>query len=108
MPVETSLPAAGFKCKFFLENVHSVRFVARTSHILDVEEGCNTNVPDGCCHHQRQQPAAEEGHISTEQRVRQEEKGCEQQQSPTPGQFDEVTAGDKKIFRRLPLVKIML
>lgn len=94
MPVETSLPAADFEGEFSHDNVHSVSFIARTSHILNVEEGCSADIPNSCCHHQRQHPAAEEGHFPTEQRVSQDDEGREQQQSPTPGQFDEVTAKD--------------
>lgn len=94
-PVETSLLAAGFEGELFLENVHSFSFVARTSHILDVEEGRDANVPNGGCHHQSTHPAAQEGHTPAEERVNQEEEGCEQQQRPTPGQFDEIPAGDK-------------
>lgn len=104
VPVETSLLAAGFEGEFFLENIHSFSFVARTGHILDVEEGRGANVPNGCCNHQSTNPASEEGNTSAEERVNQEEEGCEQQQGPTPGQLDEITAGDKK---RSPLFRSM-
>lgn len=93
MPVETCLPAAAFEPEFFLDNVHSVGFIARTSHILNVEESGGAHIPDGCGHHQRQHAAPEERRVSTEGRVHQEEEGREQQQRPTPGQFDEVSAG---------------
>lgn len=96
IPVETSLLAAGFEGEFFLENSHSFSFVARTSHILDADEGRGANVPNPCCNQQGTNPAAEEGHTSAEERVNQEEEGCEQQQGPTPRQFDEIPAGDKK------------
>lgn len=96
IPVETSLLAAGFEGEFFLENIHSFSFIARTSHILDVDEGRGANIPNGCCNHQSTNPTAEEGRTSAEERVNQEEEGCEQQQGPTPGQFDEITAEDKK------------
>lgn len=104
VPVETRLLAAGFEGEFFLENIHSFRFVARTGHILDVEEGRGANVPNGRCNHQSTNPASEEGNTSAEERVNQEEEGCEQQQGPTPGQLDEITAGDKK---RSPLFRSM-
>lgn len=94
MPVETSLPAADFECEFFLDSVRSVSLVTRTGYILNVDEGLGADIPNSCCHHQRQHPAGEEGHFPTEQGVSQEDEGREQQQSPTPGQFDEVTAKD--------------
>lgn len=93
VPVEASLPADAFHGEFLLHHFHRVGFVARTRHVLDVEEGPGADVPNGRCHHQRQQPAAEEGRVSAERRVGQEDEGCEQQQGPTPGQFDEVPAG---------------
>lgn len=96
IPVEASLPAAGFEGEFFLENIHSFSFIARTSHVLDVDESRGANVPNGRCNHQSTSPAAKEGHTSAEERVKEEEEGCEQQQGPTPGQFDEVPAGDQK------------
>lgn len=107
MPVETSLPAADFGCEFFLDSVHSVRFITGTSHILNVEEGRSADIPNNCCHHQRQHPTTEEGHFSTEQRVSQEDEGREQQQSPTPGQFDKVTAKDNKKFTIRQVVKFI-
>lgn len=108
MPVKTSLPAADFKCKFFLHNLHSVGFITQTSHILNVEEGCSADIPNSCCHHQRQHPPAKKGHFSTEQRVSQENEWREQQQSPTPGQFDEITAKNKIKFPLRQVVKLIL
>lgn len=107
MPVETSLSAADFECEFFLDDVHSVSFITQTSHILNVEEGRSADIPNSCCHHQRKHSAAEEGHFSTEQRVSQEDEGREQQQSPTPGQFDEVTVKHKKKFTLRQVVKFL-
>lgn len=104
-PVETRLPAADFDCEFFLDDVHRVSFVTQTSHILNVDEDRSADVPDSCRHHQGRHPAAEEGHSSTEQRVGQEDEGREQQQSPTPGQFDEVSAKDEKEFTLSQVVK---
>lgn len=95
VPVETSLPAADFQRELFLGDVHRVSFITGASHILNVEEGCCAHVPNGCCHQQRQHPAAEEGHFSAEQGVGQQDEGREQQQRPAPGQFDEVAAKEE-------------
>lgn len=75
VPVEASTPAGGFQCELLFDDFQGAAFVTRTGHILDVEEGLCADVPDSCCHHQRQQPPAEEGDTPAEGGVGQEEEG---------------------------------
>lgn len=92
VPVEAGPPAAGFGCELLFDNVRGVGFKTRAGRVLDVEEGLGADVPDDCCHRQRQQTPAEEGHASVEGGVGEEEEGGQQQQRPPPGHFDKIPA----------------
>lgn len=90
MPMEAGLPAGGFRNELWLNNFHRARFITQAGCILDVEEGLCADIPDDCGHYQREQPAAEEGHIPAEGGVGEEEEGSQQKQRPSPGNFDKI------------------
>lgn len=96
MPVEACLPAGDLGCELIHDNIHTVGFKARASQVLNVGEGLSADFPNGCCHHQRQQALSEEEHAPTEGGVGEKDEGRQQQQSPTPGQFDKVPSGEMR------------
>lgn len=99
MPVEAGPPAADFGHELFVDDIHGVSFITGAGHILDVEEGLSAGVPDGCCHHQSQQPSAQEVNTSVEGGVGEEEEGCQQEQRPPPGHFDKIPGKRKKLYQ---------
>lgn len=95
VPEEAGPPAAGFGHELLVDDIQRVGFVTRTRGVLDVEEGLGEGVPHGCCHGERQQPAAEEGDAPAEGGVGEEEEGSQQEQRPSPRHFDKIPARGK-------------